>query len=502
MKPIKIALITTFLLSAIVANAQIKFVQDLSFHALKEKAKVENKLIFMDIMATWCLPCKEMEHVFSAPEAGTFFNEHFLSVRVQMDKTAKDNEAIKAWYADAEKFTNIYKIAGYPTFLFLSPDGAVLNKAVGYMSLQALTESARKSLGNPKKIYESLTRKYDNGDRDTTLIKNLFQMAWFEFQDSTRVSRIANDFAESLDESSFSETTKSELLGFMISASKSADRGFRFEGWNKKLQVFKNSYYSKSNSPEFIMNLARITILSGDTTFSNIVADKYIKSLSPSNIYKKNNLEFINDFTRKSTDMGFNFFRENTDKVNKLTRPHYAQEKITDILFFENLASDFNDKSRKSVPNWEAMEGKVASYGRFGKELVMKLKVLEYYNRQDNKTLFPIALEYFKTYKDFSNLFVLNNIAYDIFKFSDDPILLKEALKWSEIVKNAKEVPYTSKANRIDTYANLLYKLGNKESAILWQSQAVELEPENLEFKENLEKMKKGLKTWLLKTNP
>ena len=40
----------------------------------------------------------------------------------------------------------------------------------------------------------------------------------------------------------------------------------------------------------------------------------------------------------------------------------------------------------------------------------------------------------------------------------------------------------------MDTYANILYKLGKKRTAINWEEMAATLEPRNKEFQSNLEK--------------
>lgn len=44
-----------------------------------EKARTGNKQIFVDVYTSWCGPCKKMaKEVFTLPEVGTYFNEHFI----------------------------------------------------------------------------------------------------------------------------------------------------------------------------------------------------------------------------------------------------------------------------------------------------------------------------------------------------------------------------------------------------------------------------------------
>lgn len=98
----------------------IQWVTGLSWEEVKEKAKRENKYIFLDCFTTWCGPCKMMDaEVYSNDSVGNYLNDRFLSVRVQMDRTANDNSFVKSWYSEAAAIQKKYHIEGYPTFIFI-----------------------------------------------------------------------------------------------------------------------------------------------------------------------------------------------------------------------------------------------------------------------------------------------------------------------------------------------------------------------------------------------
>ncbi|OQP48136.1 hypothetical protein A4D02_05280 [Niastella koreensis] len=56
----------------------------------------------MDCFTTRCGSCRYMRTtIFPQAEMGSFFNDKFVSIEVQLDSTSKDNEQVKSWYADA-----------------------------------------------------------------------------------------------------------------------------------------------------------------------------------------------------------------------------------------------------------------------------------------------------------------------------------------------------------------------------------------------------------------
>src|ERR1700735_5370296 len=97
-------------------DGAVRFESGLSWEQVKAKANAENKSIFMDCYATWCGPCKFMDlHIFPLGEVGDFMNAHFINVRVQMDRTAKDAQAVRGWYSIADSLHSGFNIGSYPT---------------------------------------------------------------------------------------------------------------------------------------------------------------------------------------------------------------------------------------------------------------------------------------------------------------------------------------------------------------------------------------------------
>ncbi|WP_212005096.1 thioredoxin fold domain-containing protein [Chitinophaga sp. HK235] len=147
----------SLLLIGLPAAAQdkgIHFEHALSWQQVKAKAKAENKFIFADCYTTWCGPCKMMSRdVFPQEEVGAFLNDKFISVKVQMDKTAKDEESVKRWYKDAEAIGKEYNVMAYPTFLYFSPEGKLVHLVVGSDSAAGFIAASAKALQPETQYY-------------------------------------------------------------------------------------------------------------------------------------------------------------------------------------------------------------------------------------------------------------------------------------------------------------------------------------------------------------
>lgn len=94
--------------------------QELSFKEALNKARAEDKLVFMDCYTSWCGPCKYMLNtVFVLPEMGAFFNDQFVNVKYDMEK------------GEGPWLRGRFHINSYPTFLILRPDGTLQHRIVG-----------------------------------------------------------------------------------------------------------------------------------------------------------------------------------------------------------------------------------------------------------------------------------------------------------------------------------------------------------------------------------
>ena len=120
----------------------------------QEKAKSEEKLIFVDAFAAWCGPCKRMAaSVFPQEKVGSFFNANFINLKIDMEK------------AENAEFAAKYPVSAYPTLMFLDGTGKIVQKAVGGKDADQLLEFAQKVLGRADKSAD-YEKQYAEGNRD------------------------------------------------------------------------------------------------------------------------------------------------------------------------------------------------------------------------------------------------------------------------------------------------------------------------------------------------
>lgn len=180
-------------LLAVAQDKGMHFEHGSSWADVQAKAKAENKYIFVDCFTTWCGPCKFMSaNIFPQEKVGSFMNEKFINVKVQMDQTDKDNEEVKSWYAAAKQIEKDYAIRAYPTFLVFAPDGHIVDRQVGGAEADQFIERCAASL-NPATQYYTQLDLYKKGRKDTAFLRQMALLALNKY-DQENASLISKEY--------------------------------------------------------------------------------------------------------------------------------------------------------------------------------------------------------------------------------------------------------------------------------------------------------------------
>lgn len=405
----------------------LKFETELTWDQIKQKAKAENKYIFVDVYATWCHPCKQMDNlVYPAKSVGDFMNSRFIAIKIQMDTTKNDLPNIKDWYSTATEFKKLYGVSAYPTYLFFSPHGKLVHRGSGFEMPDDFVKIAGDALDSNKQLY-TMIEQYKKGIRNykqmPELIKNVYNLG-------------------------------DHKLTFEIA------------------EVYNNEFLSKLDNAKLL---------------------------------NKGSIEFVtwNTLLLKPNYRYFTLFYNNAEKVDSvMNEKGFAQTVVDRVISGEEIYPKIfkNRKPIETTPNWPKLERTIQKkYDKaYAYRNIINAKILFYTLKKDwqNAMKFNVEkLDKLGVDTSFWARWNTNNMIFElIFFHSNNREILDKAIKWQYIILQADDF---EDATSIDTYANLLYKVGRQREAISWQEKAIQLAPLDKSLSATLEKMKKNLPTWV-----
>lgn len=401
--------VTLLLLCFLVNNAKaegIRFDKTLSWKALREKAKKENKYILMDCQTTWCGWCKKMEKdVFEDEKVGKFFNANFIPVSVQFDQVPdKDNDYIKSWYVDAKQINKDYPITGYPTCLIFSPDGKLVHRLVGYLAVDKFLEAGQKAL-QPDGQYFTLLKQYEAGKK----------------------------------------------------------------------------------SPEFLINFINSAQQADFPKMATKAFNQYFLSIR--NPYTKENLAFITENTTDTQSKGFEFFLNNTAKVDSILGKNAAEQTLNNAIYNE-VSSAVAENMAMDLDSLETLYHK--KYPGLQMDRMFDIQKLQAALDQKDKCA-PAIKKYMAKYGASVPYSYTIAFAQAIMSMYDDSTTLRMGL---DLAKASMDSTKEKDPGTIYVYSMLLYKLGEKQPAVTWLERARDLVPEEhrKQYQSLIDKMNKGEK--------
>ncbi|MBO9572922.1 MAG: thioredoxin family protein, partial [Chitinophagaceae bacterium] len=435
-----------FVMHAQEHNTGIQWTRGLSWEQVKQKAKEENKYIFLDCQATWCGPCKKMDkEVFTVDSVGEFFKKNFIAVSVQTDVTSQDAPHVQAWYKDAQAISKEYRVTGLPTFLFFNPQGELVDKNDGYrpageflvMSRAALVPG--KTYIDPLARYYKLIERYNAGHKELDSMYYMFTMA-SQLQELQNAVLLSMDLDKHLEGLPIDQLMTSERIKYMEAVTTSPD--------SKWFWVF-YKYSKQVNRAMKDKNYAQRIV---DGVILNTIAYPFLKMPPPGMLMIAGE--------RMKADLAEADWKGLEEKIRREFNSDYAKRNMLAARFYW-------------YRNHLNLEAFATTY----------YKYLQLYGADTHP---------------WTSHRMINDFSYnDVFLPIDDPVILKQAIRWMEEVVKQPHVW----CGYLDTYACLLYKASRKEEAIAWEEKALQEALTN-EFDANqapffrsvIDKMKRGEK--------
>ncbi len=237
--PTLLLLFTTLLL-----NAQGVSFENGGWEEVINKAKKENRLIFIDAYTTWCGPCKKMSRdVFTKDEVGNFYNSNFVNVKMDMEKGVGLDLAER------------YDVKAYPTLLFINSEGDLIHRAAGYHEPGDFLTLGQTAL-DPNTNISAFEKRYESGDRDPDFLRKYTNMRYYA-ADGSHVE-VANAYIETQDDLSTEENMEF-IVGFVDDID---SKGFQYLMKNRP--AFEEKY-GQRNITGKIQNLIYNKIYYGET---------------------------------------------------------------------------------------------------------------------------------------------------------------------------------------------------------------------------------------------
>lgn len=440
-------IISALLFSVLGFSQGIKFEHG-SWKEVLEKARQINKPIFLNVYKSWSVPCKKMNNeVFPLAEVGNVYNANFICYQLDAEK------------GEGMEIAKKYNIWLYPTYLFISGDEKSVFNTAGVKEIKdfiALSTSASFAMNDTIPI-TAWEKEYIEKKNDpafllayinkrsrlplpiATLFDEYLKLIPEEERTSDAVMDVYKKVVHSLNEQSFA-------VEYLLK-NKAKFIGKRNDSFNDYLyqtakQTMWNNVRSKSKNDE----LLAIAVEAYDQLPKNTVG------MQKDEIY-----------------IDYYCLTRETDQYLKYTT-HFCNN------YLMNLSTDSIDKTDQLfVKKLEKQSNSITYSEDIAKSMEQAI------SRSQHMTRDRIGDK-------------LNNFAWEIFKRVSDRDTLKSALRWS---RRSLELSINNPL-RLDTYANLLYKLERKEEAIAKEEEALHFATEKdiKGFTEALLKMKAGKKTW------
>jgi thiol-disulfide isomerase/thioredoxin/tetratricopeptide (TPR) repeat protein len=465
----------------------INFVSsDTKWNDVLAKAKMENKLIFVDVYTTWCGPCKAMDkNVFPLKDVGAFYNAQFINVKIDAEK------------GEGIDIANKYNVRSFPTYLFIDGNGKLVHKDGNSMSADKFIVIGKTAL-DPKGQFAASQKQFaQGGNSQEWLVK--FSMKCREVGES----RLAEDVAYSFIQGEKDKSSKDICDYACLFVQSTNSDLFKFIAQNR-------ADFDKHMGAKFMTNLIEKTIYfevirlsfnQGNKKFDVEKAVKHLKTLNLTEeaiqkimdmliIQEHTNNRDVNNFIKTTVayyekyshdederlSASASAFAEITDDATLLQKALKWSTESIDInpryIYFRTAAllniKLGNRQIAKEYADKGAVKAKEQGLKNMTAEVFLRdVDELYYLQKRDTLGYLKVKMAYFDTHTS-EDAHDLNTAAIDFYEKTNDKSQLEKALTWA-----LKSIEIFTSWSNLNTAATLYYKLGNKEKAKEYADRAI-----------------------------
>ncbi|VXB78389.1 MULTISPECIES: thioredoxin fold domain-containing protein [Chryseobacterium] len=252
---------------------------------------------------------------------------------------------------------------------------------------------------------------------------------------------------------------------------------------NKRLTALKQKFEKGEKDPEFLLNLANLTIYN-DTDFSNKVIERYFAGKPELN---RDNLGLLFQAMKSTEGAPYKIFTERKADIMKIIPEKNLENIEKNVKVNTVMSKAYNTTTKKLDEAYFLAETQKFMTKEEAEKLLKRVKSSRALKDKDFATYEKINLELYKDYTAASSD-ELNSIAWNFFENVTTKSSLETAVKWAQESVNKNE----NYANT-DTLANLYNKIGDKKNAKIWAEKSLQLGKAAGEDTADTEKLLKSL---------
>jgi Highly conserved protein containing a thioredoxin domain len=413
-----------------------------------EKAKQTNKPIFIDVLTSWCGPCKKMsKEIFPLVEVGKVYNANFVCYQIDAEK----GEGI----AIAKK----YEVTSYPTYLFIKSDGTLFSRSIGSMEAEkfiAVSKTAIDDMNDPKPLSE-WEKEYNVKKNDPVFLLDYIN----------KCSKLGKS----------NELLFDEYLALLPNDQRVSDKIIEiYQKESRNIYVNSLAYKNlQDNATLFFPKLGGYVymLMSGaiDNSFRKACKNKNEQLLQQ--VVEANEKLPKTQLSKKKEEFYMNYYNKTNDLDKYISNATIYCDGSLMTVSPDSIAKI----DKKTLHMFETTQSK-ALVGKIDSVQLAHLSAVMAHASRDRYSM------------------ALNEVAWGFFEKVRDTKALEKALGWSQ---RCLEI-YPDNDMYLDTYANLLYKLGQKEKAIIKETDALNIakstKSDTEAYEKTLIKMRSGEKTW------
>lgn len=329
-----LSILFAFILGFSLQAQQIQF-ESSSWTEIKNKAKAEGKLIFMDAYTTWCGPCKHMANTaFKDKAAAEYYNATFINAKIDMEK------------GEGPALGSQYEVNCYPTLLFIDGDGKLQHRSSGFGSIESFIEVGKTAV-NPNKNFAAIKKKFEASGNNAEDAKNYLEAM---NQSCMYTDMVADNYLMQLDPKEWTSKENWHILNTFVKSTKARSFVYLSKNHEEFSKIYGNEPVQTKLVSAYMDEGYRIAtapqVITADVERLNEIKS-FIRSVSPESS-EENILMLDASFYQSKQDWN-NYFIANQTIISKykMKDPDYLNN--VSYIIYEH----FDDPAKlKEAEQW------------------------------------------------------------------------------------------------------------------------------------------------------